>query len=35
MLISFSLNWRKNILIKYNVKINPKAIRELDRIYKK
>lgn len=34
MLISFSLNWRKNILIKYNVKINPKAIRELDNIYK-
>ncbi len=25
--------WRKNILDKYKVKINPKAIRELDSIY--
>lgn len=26
-------NWRKSILDKYKVKINPKAIRELDSIY--
>ena len=26
-------NWRKNILDKYKVKINPKAIRELNSIY--
>ena len=26
-------NWIKNILDKYKVKINPKAIRELDHIY--
>lgn len=26
-------NWRKSILDKYKVKINPKAIRELDQIY--
>lgn len=29
----FLQNWRKNILDKYKVKINPKAIRELDQIY--
>ena len=33
MQISFLQNWRKNILDKYKVKINPKAIRELDSIY--
>lgn len=33
MLISFLQSWRKNILDKYRVKINPKAIRELDSIY--
>lgn len=33
MPISFLLNWRKNILYKYTVKINPKAIRELNSIY--
>lgn len=33
MQISFLRNWRKNILDKYTVKINPKAIRELDHIY--
>ena len=33
MPISFLLNWRKNILDKYTVKINPKAIRELNSIY--
>ena len=26
-------NWRKNILDKYKIKINPRAIRELDLIY--
>ena len=26
-------NWRKNILDKYKVKINPRAIHELDGIY--
>ena len=30
----FLQNWRKNILDKYKVKINPRAISELDRIYK-
>lgn len=25
--------WRKNILDKYKVKVNPRAIRELDCIY--
>ena len=25
--------WRKNILDKYKVKVNPRAIRELDHIY--
>ncbi len=29
----FLRNWRKNILDKYKVKINPRAIRELDNIY--
>ena len=29
----FLQNWRKNILDKYKVKINPRAIRELDSIY--
>lgn len=29
----FLQNWRRNILDKYRVKINPKAIRELDGIY--
>ena len=29
----YSLDWRKNILDKYAVKINPKAIRDLDKIY--
>ncbi len=29
----FLQNWRKSILDKYKVKINPKAIRELDSIY--
>ncbi len=29
----FLQNWRKNILDKYKVKVNPKAIRELDSIY--
>lgn len=29
----FLQDWRKNILDKYKVKINPKAIRELDNIY--
>ncbi len=29
----FLQNWRKNILDKYRVKVNPKAIRELDNIY--
>ena len=31
---SFLQNWRKNILDKYKVKINPRAIRDLDSIYK-
>ncbi len=26
-------NWRKSILDKYKIKLNPKAIRELDSIY--
>ncbi len=26
-------NWRKNILNKYRVMVNPRAIRELDHIY--
>ena len=30
---SFLQNWRKNILDKYKVKVNPRAIRELDDIY--
>ena len=30
----FLQNWRKNILDKYKVKVNPRAISELDRIYK-
>ena len=29
----FLQNWRKNILNKYKVKVNPSAIRELDLIY--
>ena len=29
----FSRNWRKSILDKYKVMINPRAIRELDNIY--
>ena len=29
----FLQNWRKNILDKYKVKVNPRAIRELDSIY--
>ena len=29
----FLQNWRRNILDKYKVKINPRAIRELDHIY--
>lgn len=29
----FLQNWRKNILDKYKVKVNPRAIRELDHIY--
>lgn len=33
MQVSFSKNWRRSILDKYKVKINPKAIRELDSIY--
>lgn len=33
MLMLFLQNWRKNILDIYKVKINPKAIRELDSIY--
>lgn len=30
---SFLQNWRKNILDKYNVKVSPRAIRELGQIY--
>ena len=30
---SFLQNWRKSILDKYKVKINPGAIRELEHIY--
>lgn len=33
MQMPFLQNWRKNILDKYKVKINPKAIRDLDNIY--
>ncbi len=33
MQIRFLQNWRKNILDKYKVKINPKAICDLDSIY--
>ena len=33
MRMPFLQNWRKNILDKYKVKINPKAIRDLDNIY--
>lgn len=33
MQMPFLQNWRKNILDKYKVKINPKAICELDSIY--
>lgn len=33
MQMSFLQNWRKSILDKYKVKINPRAIRELDSIY--
>lgn len=33
MQIRFLQNWRGSILEKYKVKINPKAIRELDGIY--
>jgi addiction module RelE/StbE family toxin len=29
----FLQNWRRNILDKYKVKVNPRAIRELDHIY--
>jgi len=30
---SFLQNWRKDILDKYKVKVNPRAIRELNHIY--
>lgn len=30
---SFLQNWRESILEKYKVKVNPRAIRELDSIY--
>ena len=33
MQMPFLQNWRKNILDKYKVKINPKAIRDLNSIY--
>lgn len=33
MRILYLQNWRKNILDKYQVKITPRAIRELDGIY--
>lgn len=33
MRILFLQNWRRNILDKYIVKINPKAIHDLDSIY--
>lgn len=33
MRMSFLQNWRKNILDKYKIKINPRAKRELDSIY--
>lgn len=33
MLMRCLQNWRKSILDKYEVKINPRAIRELDSIY--
>ena len=33
MRMRFLRNWRKNILDKYKVKMNPKAVRELDHIY--
>ena len=29
----FLQNWKKNILDKYKVKVNPRAIRELDHIF--
>lgn len=29
----FLQNWSENILDKYKIKINPKAIRDLDHIY--
>ena len=29
----FLRNWRKNISDKYKVKVNPRAIHELDQIY--
>lgn len=34
MQILFLQNWRKNILDKYKIKIYPRAVRELDSIYK-
>lgn len=33
MLMLFLQNWRKNILVRYKVKFNPRAFRELDSIY--
>lgn len=33
MPVPYLRNWRKNILDKYEIKINPKAIYELDNIY--
>lgn len=30
----FLRNWRKNILDKYKVKINPRAIKDIEKIYK-
>lgn len=34
MLQMYSPDWRRNILDKYTVKLNPKAIQDLDKIYK-
>ena len=34
MQILYLKNWRKNILKKYQVKINPRAVHELNEIYK-
>lgn len=33
MLKQYSQNWRKNILDKYKVRVNPRAIQSIENIY--